>query len=69
MESKGKDATELWDKKFLCELLFLCDILSHLDVLNQQLQGRDRVIRDMYPAVRTFKTKLWLWETQMLQGN
>ena len=40
MESKGKDATELRDKKFLCELVFLCDILSHLDVLNRQLQGR-----------------------------
>ena len=22
-ESKGKDATELWDRKFLCELVFL----------------------------------------------
>ena len=48
MESKGKDATELRDEKFLCELVFLCDILSHLDVLNLQLQGRDRVITDMY---------------------
>ena len=34
MESKGKDAVELRDKKFLCELVFLCDIQSHLDVLN-----------------------------------
>ena len=69
IESKGKDATELWDKKFLCQLAFLCDILSHLDVLNLQLQGRGRVITDMYAAVRAFKTKLCLWETQMLQGN
>ena len=52
MESKGKDATELRDRKFLCELAFLCDIQSHLNVLNLQLQGRGRVITDMYAAVR-----------------
>ena len=69
MESKGKDTTELQDKKFLCELVFLCDILNHLNVLNLQLQGWDRVITDMYAAMRAFKTKLCLWETQMLQGN
>ena len=38
-------------------------------MLNQQLQGRDRVITDMNAEVRTFKTKLCLRETQMLQGN
>ena len=64
MESKGKDATELRDERFLCELVFLCDILSHLDVLNLQLQGWGRVITDMYAAVRVFKTKLCLWETR-----
>ncbi|XP_069777943.1 general transcription factor II-I repeat domain-containing protein 2A-like [Narcine bancroftii] len=40
MESKGKDTTELRDKKFQCELAFLCDIVSHLDALKLQLQGR-----------------------------
>ena len=69
MESKGKCTTELRDKKFLCELAFLCDILSHLNGLNMQLQGWGHVITDMYAAVRAFKTKLCLWETQMLQGN
>ena len=38
-------------------------------MLNLQLQGRGRVITDMYAAVRAFKTKLCPWETQMLQGN
>ena len=63
MESKGKDATELRVKKFLC------DILSHLDVLNFRLQWCGCVITDTYAAVRAFKTKLCLWDTQMLQGN
>lgn len=43
--------------------------MSHLDVLNLQLQGRGRIITDMYAAVRAFKAKLCLWKTQMLKGN
>ncbi|GAA6089229.1 general transcription factor II-I repeat domain-containing protein 2-like [Tachysurus ichikawai] len=67
LQSKGKDTAELREQKFLCELAFLCDISSHLDALNLQLQGRGRIITDA--AVRAFKTKLCLWEKQMLQGN
>ena len=69
LENKGKDTAELREQQFLCELTFLCDITSHLDALNRQLQGRERIITDMYAAVRAFKTKLCLWENQMLQGN
>ena len=69
MKNKRKDPTELKDKKFLCELAFLSDIVSHLDVLNLELEGLGHIITDMYTAVRAFKTKLYLWETQMLQGN
>ena len=61
LESKGKDTAELQEQKFLC------DITNHLDAPNLQLQGR--IITDMYAAVRAFKTKLCLWENQMLQGN
>ncbi|KAM4566993.1 general transcription factor II-I repeat domain-containing protein 2-like [Odontesthes bonariensis] len=69
MESKGKDTTELRDETFLCEMAFLCDITSHLNVVNLQLQGRGRVISDMYTTVKAFKTKLSLWETQMRKEN
>ncbi|KAM3870127.1 general transcription factor II-I repeat domain-containing protein 2-like [Diretmus argenteus] len=69
LQSKGKDTAELREKTFLCELAFLCDISSHIDALNLQLQGRGRIITDMYAAVRAFKTKLCLWENQMRQGH
>ncbi|KAL4009366.1 hypothetical protein ACER0C_003218 [Sarotherodon galilaeus] len=69
MESKGKDTTELRDETFMCEMAFLCDITSHLNVMNLQLQGRGRVISDMYSTVKAFKTKLSLWETQMQKEN
>ncbi|KAK2814323.1 hypothetical protein Q5P01_000615 [Channa striata] len=60
---------EIWIKKFQCELAFLCDIMNHLDTLNLKLQGRAHVITDMYNAVKAFRTKLCLWESQMQQGN
>uniref|UniRef100_A0A8K9WVF7 SPIN-DOC-like zinc-finger domain-containing protein n=1 Tax=Oncorhynchus mykiss TaxID=8022 RepID=A0A8K9WVF7_ONCMY len=69
LDSKGKDTTQLRDEMFLCEMAFLCDITSHLNAINLQLQGRDRVISDMYSTVKAFKTKLTLWETQMRKEN
>ena len=69
MESKGKDTSELRNKTFLCDVAFLCDTPSHLNALNLQLQGRGRIITDMYATERAFKTKLCLWETQILQEN
>lgn len=66
MESKGKDTTELRDETFLCEMAFLCDIASHLNVMNLQLQGRGRVISDMYSTVKAFKTKLSLMQKENL---
>ncbi|XP_065098135.1 general transcription factor II-I repeat domain-containing protein 2-like [Paramisgurnus dabryanus] len=69
MKSKGKDSTFIQDVKWLHELAFLCDLTKHLTALNLQLQGRDRVVTDMYDAVKSFQTKLRLWEIQMQQGN
>lgn len=69
MDSKGKDSTVLRDEKWKCELAFLADITAHLNVLNLQLQGRDRMITDMYDAVKAFQVKLLLWETQMHECN
>lgn len=69
LDSKGKDATQLRDEGFLCEMTFLCDITSHLNVMNLQLQGRGRVISDMYSTVKAFQTKLTLWEAQMRKEN
>ncbi|XP_053541156.1 general transcription factor II-I repeat domain-containing protein 2B-like [Ictalurus punctatus] len=69
LDSKGKDSTLLRDEKWKCELAFLADITSYLSVLNLQLQGWDRMITDMYDAVKAFQVKLRLWETQMHQCN
>lgn len=69
MDSKGKGSTVLRDEKWKCELAFLADITAHLKVLNLQLQGRDRIITNMYNAVKAFQVKLLLWGRQMHQCN
>lgn len=69
MDSKGKDSAVLRDDKRKCELAFLADITAHLNALNLQLQGRDRMITGMYDAVKAFQVKLLLWETQMHECN
>ena len=69
MDSKGKDSNVLRDEKQKCELAFLTDITTHVNVLYRQLQGRDRMITDMYDAMKAFQEKLLLWETQMPQCN
>lgn len=58
LDCKGKDSTLLRDEKWKCELAFLADITSHLSVLNLQLQEWDRMITDMYDAVKAFQVKL-----------
>lgn len=69
MDSKEKDSTVLRDEKWKCELAILADITAHLNGINLQLQGRDRMISDMYDAVKAFQVKLLLWETQIQQCN
>ncbi|XP_029647093.1 general transcription factor II-I repeat domain-containing protein 2-like [Octopus sinensis] len=69
MDSKGKESKVLKDEKWKCELVFLVDITAHLRVLNIRFRGRDRMICDMYDAMKAFQVKLRLWETQMHQLN
>ena len=52
MDSKSKDYTSLRDGKWKCELAYLVDVTAYLNVLNLQLKGRDRMITDMYDAVK-----------------
>ncbi|CAI9716823.1 Hypothetical predicted protein [Octopus vulgaris] len=68
MDSKEKDSTVLRDEKWKCELACLPDV-THLDVLNLQLQRWDHLVTDMHDAVKAFKVKLRIWETQMHPCN
>lgn len=69
---KEKNSKVLRDEEWKYELMFLVDIIARLSVLNIQLQGRDRMICEMYDASKSFQVKLRLWggaTTQMWQLN
>lgn len=69
MEQKGKAVPALDDKVFVSNLAFLSDITDHLNMLNLNLQGADKLITGMHDSVKCFKMKLLLWKKQISTGN
>lgn len=67
MEEKGKPVLELHSR--MQDLAFMVDVTEHLNNLNKQLQGRNKVVTPYYDSIRAFKLKLSLWETQLSGGD
>lgn len=47
----------------------MVDVPVHLNNLNKQLQGRNKVVTQYYDSIRSHKLKLSLWETQLAGGD
>ncbi len=58
LDSKGKREPELEDPCWITQLAFLTDITCHLDTLNLNLQGRDKLPNNMLNAIRAFQNKI-----------
>ena len=69
MEMLGEPVPELQIYSRVEDLAFLSDIVKHLNVLNQSLQGVDKIITNMIDTVKAFMRKHDLWQKQMAQGN
>ena len=69
MELKGEDTSNLKDPQWLSDLAFMVDLTGHLNVLNKQLQGRNKIITNMISDVKSFETKLRLFKAQLLSQN
>ncbi len=69
MEQKGKPVAELDEPDWLTDLAFLVDITEHLNVLNVNMQGRNKLVTEYYDSVHAFQMKLALWEMQLSQHN
>lgn len=69
MISKNKIVSELNNIDWIKDLAFLVDITTHLNVLNVQLQGKNKVITNMCDSIQSFTMKLKLWETQLVSNN
>ncbi|XP_069077106.1 general transcription factor II-I repeat domain-containing protein 2-like [Pleurodeles waltl] len=61
MESRNEDVTQLSSTEWLLDLAFLTDVTEQLNVLNCELQGKNKTIANMISSVKTFTSKLNLF--------
>lgn len=69
LDSKGKQQPELKGPQWIVKLALLPDITGHLNSLNLQLQGRDKLPSDMMRAVRAFQSKItapWIPDRELI---
>lgn len=60
MNKKEKIFSQLSDKKWILDLAFLTDITTFLNELNVKLQGKEKLLPDMYSDIKSFSVKLKL---------
>jgi hypothetical protein len=66
---KAKNIEELNDGGLMTDLAFLVDVTGYLNNLDKELQGKDKLITDMYNDIKAFRIKLRLWEKQLKLHN
>ena len=64
MKDKRQEVKELSDNTWLGELALACDITAQLNELNIRLQGKGKIVSDVFTAVKSFESKLSLLHTQ-----
>ena len=69
MDMKGKIIPELSDNNWVRDLAFLVDLTMHFNDLNTKLQGQGQFVHHLYSHVKTFQSKLQLWEKQLRNDN
>lgn len=69
LQSKGKTVPELIDPAWKWHLAFLTDVTELLNGLNLQLQGKGKLICDMYSHMKGFEVKLRLVLEQVKKHN
>ena len=58
--TKGKTVPELIDTEWKWDLAFLTDVTEIINGLNLQLQGKGKLICDMYSHLKAFEVNLAL---------
>jgi hypothetical protein len=66
LEMKDQDVTTLEVQNFP-DLAFMVDNTKHLNELNLNLLGKNKMITSMYENVKAFQTKLCLWKCLLLR--
>lgn len=58
---------ELSDPVWLADLAFLVDISKYLNVLSDNLKGKDALVSQLYAHMKAFKTTLQLFQRHLSQ--
>lgn len=69
MNAKGKVLAELGDENQFWDTALLCDISQHVNNLNTRFQGQQKLVSDMFEAVKVFGIKLKLFPKQLENVN
>ena len=69
MEVKGKLVLKFHFREWMQDLAFMVDVTEHLNTLNKQLQGRNKIVTQFYDSIFAFKLKLSMLETQLANGD
>ena len=69
MQSKEKPVPELEDVQWVQDLAFLADMCKHLNMLNLNLQGENKLITDLVDSIKAFKDTLALLEEHLTNKN
>ncbi|KFD46752.1 hypothetical protein M513_12379 [Trichuris suis] len=65
LEMKGQNTDEIRDENWLQDLAFAVDITARLTDLNLKLQGKNKLITQLYDVIKCFITKISLWKSQL----
>jgi hypothetical protein len=68
IEKKGRNIEDLNDEERITVLALFVDVTGHLEHL-KQLQGKDKLITNMYDNIKAFKVTLQLWGNQLKLHN
>lgn len=69
MSGRNEEHDELSDDAWLLDLGFLTDLTAKLNVLNTELQGKDKHLSHMMSALNAFKVKLGVWTSHLKNGE
>lgn len=66
---KGTNIPELSNFKCTSELAFLVDITTYLNKLNITLQGKGKLINELFTEIKSFQLKIKLFISQLEKNN
>lgn len=69
LQANGRDTSVMTDRHWRADLCFLTDITQHLNDLNQKLQGKDKLVSDMFEKITAFQRQLQLFTAQLKMSN